>query len=809
MPARSQQTKRHDIEFGGHGYQLAKSGPVTPQGGTRPSWEEQRVRFAAARVADDAQGYENWSPEEEAVWQITDYERGFGHPVWSDGTYAYSGSATTGGGIDPRIPSELKLAPLVSSGVTTNTESRLYDNFERSIGGTSTVFGCFGRKIMYWTDPASPNNESRDSGTGIYHTSASNFQGTAEKLYTYIAVRSSTGTPLPYLTFDGAGNTSTYAKDSQDTDIAPAAGIFSDNGTYTSDTAAPIALTLNSLVAAQDAVYIVGDQTFEGAEIAVGNANGSSSTLTAKYWDGDSWEALSGVTDGTASSGASFGQTGNITWTIPSDWEITKVDATVGYAVQFTFGSNFDSSVTTTDIDLIQRDTAEFFRVFEGQLYRIVKTAGGYDLTNSENGGTGASWATIGTVTPLSNPITGMFAAMGRLCITAEEGFFVLSSSGEDIDEEIWPHPNEVSDSQNGVGSTNWGGDLWLTLRRGQYRIFDNQGTLFINRNVGTQVLRENSTPARGRMTCLGGDDYYLYGVLQNESGVSYLMSFDPNEEVWHTLNNLGSITSRHMWLSDVGHATNPLLYFNAGTNIRYIILPRSSPNPSHDSACLFALTGTIYLGQFHAAFIREVKAWLESQSVTEAASSAQTVKYEYRTTDDGSWTTLGTYDTDPGGRLTFSVSPTSRMIDVRLTLVTDSTASTPLLRAIQTRYAVRFPYKRRFQFAVWLSDFQATGSGQESRSAAQRETQIISAVESNATVTLVKPTGVSFDVLPLDGRAFIVEDENRRPVEWAFFVEAIEHQATEEGTHNNLSSYTHNQLAAWTHDELNAGNAA
>jgi hypothetical protein len=60
-----------------------------------------------------------------------------------------------------------------------------------------------------------------------------------------------------------------------------------------------------------------------------------------------------------------------------------------------------------------------------------------------------------------------------------------------------------------------------------------------------------------------------------------------------------------------------------------------------------------------------------------------------------------------------------------------------------------------------------------------------------------------------LDGRAFIVEDENRRPVEWAFFVEAIEHQATEEGTHNNLSSYTHNQLAAWTHDELNAGNAA
>ena len=810
MPARPQQHKRHQITFGGNGYNLATAGPVFPGGGPRPSWEEERVRFAAARVTGDAQGYQNWSPEEEAVWQITHFAGGFGHKQWSLGTYYYGSDATTGEGVDTRVPNELKLAPLLNSGATTNTESRLFDHFERSIGGTSTLFGCFGRKIMYWTNPASPNNESKDSGTGLYHVSAANFQGTAAGLFTYIAVKSSANMPQPYLTFDGGSNTGTYAQDSQDSTVAPVATSFSDDGTYTSDSAAPFEHTLNSLVAADDAFYIVGDQVFEGVKMNLTNMNGNASTLTAKYWTGSAWAALSGVSDGTSPSSKSFGQAGNITWTLPQNWDITTVDGNVGWAVQFTWSADFDSSVSVVDVDLIQRDTAEFFTVFEDEIWRIVKTAGGFDLTHSANGGVDATWSTVGTVTPLSNPVTGLVVAGGRLFITAEEGLFALSGAGDSIDEEVWPHPSEVRDSNNGIGSTNWSGDLWLTLRRGQYRVMDNQGYLFIDRRKGTQSLLANDSPVRGRMTCMSGDDFYLYGVLQAEDGSSHLMAYDDGLERWHSLNNLGSITSRHMFLSDVGHATNPLLYFNAGTDIRYIVLPRSSPNPAHDAACTYAAGGTLYLGQFHAEFTREVKAWLESQLVAEGLGATETVEYSYRTTDDGSWTSLGTYDTDPGGRLTFSVSPTSRMLEVKLTLARGATTtSTPIARAIQTRYAVRFPYKRRFQFAVSLSDFAATGSGIDSRSSAQLETQLVDTVGSGAAVALVKPNGVSFDVLPLDGKAFLIHDDERQPVEWAFYVEAIEQQATQRGRYNALASYTYNALKAYTYSQLESGDVS
>jgi hypothetical protein len=47
--------------------------------------------------------------------------------------------------------------------------------------------------------------------------------------------------------------------------------------------------------------------------------NTNTATLTAKYWDGDSWEALT-ITDGTAASSKCLATTGDITFTAPADW---------------------------------------------------------------------------------------------------------------------------------------------------------------------------------------------------------------------------------------------------------------------------------------------------------------------------------------------------------------------------------------------------------------------------------------------------------------------------------------------------------
>ena len=118
-------------------------------------------------------------------------------------------------------------------------------------------------------------------------------------------------------------------------------------------------------------------------------------------------------------------------------------------------------------------------------------------------------------------------------------------------------------------------------------------------------------------------------------------------------------------------------------------------------------------------------------------------------------------------------------------------------MRFVQTRYAVRFPYKRLFSFAVHLADYQATRSGRRIQSAATLESNLLTTVSSSTPVELVSPTGTSFDVLPTAGEKFVVMDSAETPVEWGFLVEAVEHQSTVLGTWARASAYTWSGLSA------------
>jgi hypothetical protein len=118
-------------------------------------------------------------------------------------------------------------------------------------------------------------------------------------------------------------------------------------------------------------------------------------------------------------------------------------------------------------------------------------------------------------------------------------------------------------------------------------------------------------------------------------------------------------------------------------------------------------------------------------------------------------------------------------------------------MRFVQTRYAVRFPYKRLFSFAVHLADYQATRNGRRIQSAATLESNLLTTVSSSTPVELVSPTGTSFDVLPTAGEKFVVMDAADTPVEWGFLVEAVEHQSTVLGTWARASAYTWSGLSA------------
>jgi hypothetical protein len=162
-----------------------------------------------------------------------------------------------------------------------------------------------------------------------------------------------------------------------------------DYSSEAQDADAATDVTLSSLdtFANGDAVYIGSHLPFRGVLCDVDAANGTASVLSADYWDGNSWEALT-VTDGTASGGATFAVDGAITWTMPTDWATTPLAdavATTGAAVphrraqlywaRLKVSAALDSSTTLNSMYALARSTA-YAELVTGRLLEFGITRG-------------------------------------------------------------------------------------------------------------------------------------------------------------------------------------------------------------------------------------------------------------------------------------------------------------------------------------------------------------------------------------------------------------------------------------------------
>lgn len=106
-------------------------------------------------------------------------------------------------------------------------------------------------------------------------------------------------------------------------------GVYSDVTAATGDdTPADMAVATILATPASDRVYLGAAWTFDGAlAVLTGTRNAAASVLTVKYSGPTGWTTLS-ATDGTASGGATFAQSGRITWEAPADWQRQRLNGT-------------------------------------------------------------------------------------------------------------------------------------------------------------------------------------------------------------------------------------------------------------------------------------------------------------------------------------------------------------------------------------------------------------------------------------------------------------------------------------------------
>jgi hypothetical protein len=101
--------------------------------------------------------------------------------------------------------------------------------------------------------------------------------------------------------------------------IVPVEG--EDYSTQVSDgltTTSAVLDSLGDLANDYDCIFIMTPVACKQFTVTVSLANGTASVVALKYWNGE-WTAVSGFSDGTTSGGATLAQSGDMTWTQPTD----------------------------------------------------------------------------------------------------------------------------------------------------------------------------------------------------------------------------------------------------------------------------------------------------------------------------------------------------------------------------------------------------------------------------------------------------------------------------------------------------------
>lgn len=178
----------------------------------------------------------------------------------------------------------------------------------------------------------------------------------------------------PYLTILKTGDALATATDNSE--------VCQDNNTATT-------ATLNSwdTAANNHYLYLGAHQQFRGVVVDVVNTNSNASVLSTDYWNGSTW-ANASSTDGTINTGASFGQDGSITWTVPTDWAkvdlataVTTTGAAVPqrtaplYWVRFKVSAAFDATVSAASIVALAK-SANGYELVTGRVREMLVSRG-------------------------------------------------------------------------------------------------------------------------------------------------------------------------------------------------------------------------------------------------------------------------------------------------------------------------------------------------------------------------------------------------------------------------------------------------
>jgi hypothetical protein len=482
----------------------------------------------------------------------------------------------------------------------------------------------------------------------------------------------------------------------------------------------------------------------------------------------------------------------------------------VGFDDNKTSPPKFATYINGTGWTTEGSNTASFFVVDNNALWRIWHDSGVPKADKATGGGTGATFGADITLGDATYGATAAIFYQDRPYIFQQDTMLQLNDDGDDFKSEVWPGMQNVTDQWNGVGATVFLNRLYMPVAGGVYE-YILSGTDQQLLPMGPDLVVSNNSLVRGRITAMVGDrDHYLYGVLQNESGNSFLIAWDPAVRAWHgSLADLGAITCRSMVISDKA-TTNPTLFIAADSDLISVVLERNGRDRSNDSNCTFSQTGSLFYPAFHGhlPFILKQSLAVNIRAVQLAANGSALVKY--RTVPSGSYTEIGSSFAAVGqDRIKFPTSGNgvkSQILEVQIALTGTATGTvTPIYGDFTLFYAVIPDLKRLFEMWLRVGDSLPLLDGSFDPATYEvLEQHIIDAVASGI-IAFTSLNGSSYNVLVRgEPRETQAQYEVGQPYETLYYVLAAEYERLNVlGTTGRMEGFTTGELEAYTTGQI------
>jgi hypothetical protein len=480
---------------------------------------------------------------------------------------------------------------------------------------------------------------------------------------------------------------------------------------------------------------------------------------------------------------------------------------------------------TTTWTQDASGDTATILGQIREEFWR---SPTGYTISKTTNGGAAATWGAAFTVVDQAIAITSMAGFDNRLIIGTEQGLYAPTAA-EDDSEELTPAFRYQRRSDNAVGMKAWWDSLYVPMGGSLFR-YQDDGSF---PEIGLGTLNGNTSEVQGKPTALCGyNNWTLFVAFYNAvQDASYLMRWGARQLVqtadglqsvfipgWHgALYKWAGVIIKDLLVTEV--TGGPRLYAaDDDGKIHYLTLPRYSMEWRADSATSFNTTnpGEVYFPAIHHGVPHEQKANLAIAAVVENLSgTARYIDFTYRTSPTDSFggaaniQDSGRFDTDPGQRKDFTASVSSRMTELKAELVTTTSATPCVLKAIALYQNVRTSFKWVMTAGIVLSDdaraMQGYGMGRFFGEGDQFDA--LEAVAATAgPVAVVTPRGESFDALITDFTAVPSGRNGDGPLDWLGTVSMVQHRTTlgsEVGTWARMGSFTWSQIGVYNWSQL------